>query len=62
MNIFLNIVFFLIGFFIRDILTHLYNINKKIRQAEEIIEKEKERLEFNKKYNLKLEDNDKEEK
>ena len=58
MNIFLNIVFFLIIIIINVVATK----NKKIRQAEEIIEKEKERLEFNKKYNLKLEDNDKEEK
>lgn len=52
MEILLSIVFFLLGFVLRDILTYLYNINKKIKQADEIIEREKKRLEFKKKYDF----------
>ncbi len=52
MEILLSIVFFLLGFVLRDILTYLYNINKKIKQADEILEREKKRLEFKQKYDF----------
>lgn len=52
MEVLLSIVFFGLGFVLRDILNYLYNINKKIKQADEILEEEKKRLEFKKKYDF----------
>jgi len=52
MIILLSIVFFILGFALRDILTYLYKINKTIKQAEEIVAKEQKRSEFKKKYDF----------
>lgn len=56
MIVLLSIFFFLLGFVLRDILNYIYNINKKIKQADEIIKKEQERLRFKQKYDISLED------
>jgi len=52
MIILMSIIFFILGFALRDILTYLYKINKTIKQAEEIVAKEKKRLEFKEKYDF----------
>ena len=52
MEILLSIIFFLLGFVLRDIFTYFYNINKKLRQADEILERERKRLEFKQKYDF----------
>lgn len=56
MNIFIEIIFFVIGFivgvFTRNILMKVMNIRKKIKQAEEIIAKHNKQQEFNAKYNF----------
>ena len=52
MDILLSIIFFLLGFILRDILTYLYNINKKLKQAEEILEEERNRQKFKNKYDF----------
>lgn len=52
MIVLLSILFFILGFILRDILTYLYNFNKKMKQAEEILEKERKRIEFKKKYDF----------
>lgn len=52
MGILLIIIFFLLGFVLRDILNYLYNINKKIRQADEILAEERKRREFKNKYDF----------
>lgn len=52
MQILVSIVFFLLGFVLRDIITYFYIINRKIKQADEIIKEERKRLEFKKKYDF----------
>lgn len=52
MELLLSIVFFLLGFVLRDILTNLYNINRKIKQADEILAEERKRREFKQKYDF----------
>lgn len=52
MIILLSIIFFILGFVLRDILTYLYKVNKTIKQAEEIVAKEQKRLEFKKRYDF----------
>lgn len=52
MEILLSIIFFLLGFVLRDIFTYFYNINKKLRQADEILERERKILEFKQKYDF----------
>lgn len=52
MVILLIIMFFLIGFVLRDIINYLYNLYKKIRQADEILTEERQRREFKNKYDF----------
>ena len=52
MIVLFSIIFFILGFVLREIFTYIYNINKKIKQADEILEKERERLQFKKKHDF----------
>lgn len=52
MTIFLCIVFFLLGFALRDIIIFIYNIIRKVKQADEILEQEKKRRDFKTTYDF----------
>lgn len=52
MKILLNLLFFLLGFFIRKIFSFLYYIYRKIKKANEILAEENKRKEFKNKYDF----------
>lgn len=54
MVILFSIIFFLLGFVLRDILNYLLNINKKIKEADEILAEERKRREFKDKYDFSI--------
>ena len=52
MIVLLSIVFFIAGFFLREILLYIYDVNKKMKRADEILEEERKRKEFKKGYDF----------
>ena len=58
MGILLNVLFFIFGFFIgsisRRIMKKIIDTKKMIKEAEEIIEREKQRKEFKEKFDIEI--------
>lgn len=58
MGILLNVLFFIFGFFIgsisRRIMKKIIDTKKMIKEAEEIVEREKQRKEFKEKFDIEI--------